>query len=86
MKISQREKVRRLRSKSLKMWAYPIKINHHSGYMHLKVTNADQKTKCTGYSASAVRSDKVLVVISDETMANVFEDMWEDDKKFLFIN
>lgn len=72
----------------------PIKMDHHSGYMHLKVTIADQKTVTTGsfnYSASAVRrNDEVLVVIPDDTMAKqwtkVFEDMWEDDKNFLFIN
>ncbi|MEE4580561.1 phospholipase D-like domain-containing protein [Paenibacillus polymyxa] len=62
--------------------------------MHLKVTIADQKIVTTGsfnYSASAVRrNDEVLVVIPDDTMAkqwtNVFDDMWEDDKNFLFIN
>jgi phosphatidylserine/phosphatidylglycerophosphate/cardiolipin synthase-like enzyme len=68
----------------------PIKINKHSGLMHLKVTIADKKVVTTGsynYSkaASAV-NDEVLVVISDEAAAKTFTDqferMWNDTKGF----
>ncbi|MCC3378511.1 phospholipase D family protein [Paenibacillus sp. UY79] len=72
----------------------PIKVDHHSGYMHLKVTIADQEVVTTGsfnYSASAVRrNDEVLVVIPDREMAKqwtrVFDSMWKDDKNFLSFN
>ncbi|AJE54278.1 phospholipase D-like domain-containing protein [Paenibacillus polymyxa] len=72
----------------------PIKVDHHSGYMHLKITIADQEVVTTGsfnYSASAVRrNDEVLVVIPDREMAKqwtrVFDSMWKDDKIFLSFN
>ncbi|ALS09982.1 hypothetical protein ABE82_26595 (plasmid) [Paenibacillus peoriae] len=78
----------------LKNAGIPIKVDHHSGYMHLKVTIVDQEVVTTGsfnYSASAVRrNDEVLVVIPDREMAKqwtrVFDSMWKDDKNFLSFN
>jgi phosphatidylserine/phosphatidylglycerophosphate/cardiolipin synthase-like enzyme len=69
----------------------PIKINHHSGLMHLKVTIADDKTVTTGsynYSAAATdENDEVLVVIHDPKVAqdfdNEFQSMWSDNQKFV---
>lgn len=68
----------------------PIKINKHSGLMHLKVTIADKKVVTTGsynYSkAASTTNDEVLVVISNESAAkNFFEQfdrMWNDTKGF----
>ena len=68
-----------------------IKINKHSGLMHLKVTIADNKIVTTGsfnYSAAAGnQNDEVLVVINNiQTAADFeteFERMWNDTKGFI---
>lgn len=68
----------------------PVKIDTHTGIMHLKVTIADQKTATTGsfnYTKSAEESnDEVFVVINDEKTAQDFEAqfnrMWNDKKNF----
>lgn len=68
----------------------PVKINSHSGLMHLKVTVADQKIATTGsynYTKSAEKTnDEVFVVLHDEKAAKdfdtEFETMWNDTKNF----
>lgn len=68
----------------------PMKINKHSGLMHLKVTIADKKIATTGsynYSKSAsTDNDEVLMVIRNEDIAKSFteqfEKMWNDIKGF----
>lgn len=68
----------------------PVKIDNHSGLMHLKITIVDQKLVTTGsfnYSkGAATDNDEVLVVLKDENLAkewtSQFEDMWNDTKKF----
>ncbi|MCP1305945.1 phospholipase D family nuclease [Paenibacillus tyrfis] len=68
----------------------PMKINSHSGLMHLKVTIADKKVVTTGsynYSkAASTTNDEVLVVIREEgaakTFSDEFEKMWNDTKGF----
>jgi phosphatidylserine/phosphatidylglycerophosphate/cardiolipin synthase-like enzyme len=68
----------------------PIKLNTHSGLMHLKVTIADKKVATTGsfnYSNSAsTTNDEVLMVLHDNAIAKSFEaqfeKMWNDTKGF----
>ena len=68
----------------------PIKVDTHSGIMHLKVTIADGKAATTGsynYTKSAdTENDEVLVVLRDETIAADFEQefeiMWNDETRF----
>lgn len=68
----------------------PMKINKHSGLMHLKVTIADKKIVTTGsynYSkAASTTNDEVLMVIRNEDAAKSFteqfERMWNDTKGF----
>jgi phosphatidylserine/phosphatidylglycerophosphate/cardiolipin synthase-like enzyme len=68
----------------------PIKINTHSGLMHLKMTIADNSTVTTGsynYSQQATNeNDEVLVVIQDPTMAqswdSEFNAMWNDNANY----
>lgn len=71
-----------------------IKINKHSGLMHLKVTIADKKVVTTGsynYSkAASTTNDEVLVVISNVSAAKTFfeqfERMWNDTKGFVKVD
>ncbi len=55
----------------------PIKINTHSGLMHLKVSIVDDRVVTTGsynYSEDAsTRNDEVLVVLRDSAMAKAWE-------------
>ncbi|MCC3375471.1 phospholipase D family protein [Cohnella sp. REN36] len=68
----------------------PIKINRHSGLMHLKMTVADREVATTGsfnYSKSAsTTNDEMLVVVRNPEVAAAFADeferMWKDDKGF----
>ncbi|WP_217594030.1 phospholipase D family protein [Cohnella sp. GbtcB17] len=59
----------------------PIKINSHSGLMHLKMTVADGTVATTGsfnYSkAASTTNDEMLVVLRDETAAASFEEAFE---------
>lgn len=59
----------------------PIKINSHSGLMHLKMTVADRQVATTGsfnYSkAASTTNDEMLVVLRDETAAASFEEAFE---------
>ncbi len=68
----------------------PVKVDTHSGIMHLKMTVADGKTATTGsfnYTKAAENSnDEVFVAISSEKVAKDFGDefdrMWNDSGKF----
>lgn len=68
----------------------PVKIDTHSGLMHLKVTIADGKIATTGsynYTKSAeVTNDEVFVVLRDEKAAHDFDaefgKMWNDTRDF----
>jgi phosphatidylserine/phosphatidylglycerophosphate/cardiolipin synthase-like enzyme len=68
----------------------PIKVNKHSGLMHLKVAIIDNKIVATGsynYStAASTTNDENLVVLHDSTMAKDYEiqfnRMWNDTKGF----
>lgn len=74
----------------LKAAGIPIKINTHSGLMHLKVTIVDNKVFTTGsfnYSkAAATTNDEVLIVDRDPIAAAKWDEefisMWNDTKKF----
>lgn len=68
----------------------PIKVNKHSGLMHMKVMISDDSTVTTGsfnYTDSATyKNDEVLVVIHDLSSTKVFEKefskMWNDYSNF----
>jgi phosphatidylserine/phosphatidylglycerophosphate/cardiolipin synthase-like enzyme len=68
----------------------PIKVNTHSGLMHIKMTIADGKVATTGsynYSkAASTTNDEVLVVLRGEEVAQSFaaqfNAMWDDQKGF----
>jgi phosphatidylserine/phosphatidylglycerophosphate/cardiolipin synthase-like enzyme len=72
----------------------PIKVNKHSGLMHLKVTIADDNIVTTGsynYTDSATfKNDEVLVIIHDLASVSVFEKefsrMWDDTRNFEIID
>ncbi|MFD2329911.1 phospholipase D-like domain-containing protein [Cohnella sp. GCM10020058] len=59
----------------------PIKINSHSGLMHLKMTVADGQVATTGsfnYSkAASTTNDEMLVVLRDAAAAASFEEAFE---------
>ncbi|RUS48708.1 phospholipase D family protein [Cohnella sp. AR92] len=68
----------------------PMKINSHSGLMHLKMTLVDGKAATTGsfnYSKSAsTTNDEVFVIFRNADIARSFEEqfeaMWTDEKGF----
>ncbi|WP_026884357.1 phospholipase D-like domain-containing protein [Clostridium akagii] len=67
-----------------------VKVNSHSGLMHMKVTIVDNNIVTTGsynYTAQAsTKNDEVLVVLKDSSSAKDFEDqfekMWDDNNDF----
>lgn len=71
---------------SLKKAGIPVKVNSHSGLMHLKVTIADKSVVTTGsfnYTKSAEdENDEVFVVLDNAQAATDFEKefnaMWGD--------
>lgn len=73
----------------LKADKIPVKINSHSGLMHLKMT-VTENTVTTGsynYSAEATtENDEVLVIIKDSSMVKTwkseFDTMWNDTKNY----
>ncbi len=75
---------------SIKKAGIPIKMNSHSGIMHLKVTIADQSVVTTGsynYTKAAnTINDEVFVVLNSTTAAGDFEKefnrMWNDTKGY----
>jgi phosphatidylserine/phosphatidylglycerophosphate/cardiolipin synthase-like enzyme len=83
---SSQKKVLKLLEKA----GIPVKINTHSGLMHLKMTVADQDVATTGsfnYTKSAEnQNDEVFVVIRDVNTAKNFDSqfvrMWNDNKDF----
>lgn len=68
----------------------PVKINTHSGLMHMKVTIADKSIATTGsfnYTYSAeTENDEVFVVIKNASLAtgfdNEFSTMWNDTNNY----
>ncbi|MGL4343901.1 MAG: phospholipase D-like domain-containing protein [Cellulosilyticaceae bacterium] len=72
----------------------PIKVNAHSGLMHLKISIIDQKIITLGsynYSKAATTSnDEVLAIVESETDAQAFtaqfEKMWHDNTRFKSIS
>ena len=72
----------------------PVKINSHSGLMHLKVTIADKNVVTTGsynYTNNATRvNDEVLVIIKDVNVAKDFENefngMWSNENDYINYN
>jgi phosphatidylserine/phosphatidylglycerophosphate/cardiolipin synthase-like enzyme len=68
----------------------PIKVESHSGLMHLKVTISDNKIVTTGsynYTQNATdNNDEVLVIINNDKVAQDFKtefnNMWNDNKRF----
>lgn len=72
----------------------PIKINTHSGLMHMKVTVMDGSIVTTGsynYTSAASKiNDENLVIIHDSKIAKAFDDeftvMWNDNNSFENIN
>jgi len=75
---------------TLKNAKIPIKINSHSGLMHMKVTIVDNSVVTTGsfnYSnAAETTNDEVFVVLNNSTEAkdfdNEFVSMWNNTSKF----
>ncbi len=76
--------------KIIKGAGIPIKINSHSGIMHLKVSIIDDSSVTTGsynYTISAQKkNDENLVLIANQTVAKQyeteFERMWNDTKDY----
>lgn len=68
----------------------PIKIDNHSGLMHLKMTIVDRKIATNGsfnYSkAASTTNDEVIMVLHDKKIAQSFSDeferMWKDGKHY----
>jgi phosphatidylserine/phosphatidylglycerophosphate/cardiolipin synthase-like enzyme len=75
---------------TLKKSGIPIKINKHSGVMHLKVTIVDNKTATTGSfnytKAAETENDEVFVVLNNATVAKDFDSefntMWNDTRNY----
>lgn len=75
---------------SIKKAGIPIKMNSHSGIMHLKVTIADASVVSTGsynYTKAAnTINDEVFIVLNSTSAAADFEKefnrMWNDTKGF----
>jgi phosphatidylserine/phosphatidylglycerophosphate/cardiolipin synthase-like enzyme len=90
VKLKLRTRPRTLALSNLKATGVPIKINTHSGLMHLKVTIVDKKILTSGsfnYSkAASTTNDEVLIVDRDPIAAvkwdQEFNVMWNDTKKF----
>lgn len=74
----------------LKSAGIPVKLNTHTGLMHLKVTIADKSVVTTGsfnYTKSAENeNDEVFVVLNSKQAARNFDSqfarMWNDASKF----
>lgn len=81
----QKKILRRLKKENI-----PVKVDAHSGIMHLKITIADGKIATTGsynYTKSADQeNDEVFVVFHDEKIARnfeqEFENLWNDGSRF----
>ncbi|MFC4769709.1 phospholipase D-like domain-containing protein [Effusibacillus consociatus] len=81
----QNEDIRKLLSEGI-----PVKVNSHSGLMHLKMTVADRQVFAVGSfnytKAASTTNDEVLIVLNDpqgaEKCGREFERMWNDSKEF----
>ena len=68
----------------------PIKINSHSGLMHLKITIVDSNFIVFGSynytDAATYDNDEIIAIINDKTIAidfkNYFENLWSNSKRF----
>jgi phosphatidylserine/phosphatidylglycerophosphate/cardiolipin synthase-like enzyme len=68
----------------------PVKIDHHSGIMHLKLVIVDQQTVYEGSfnatNAASTINDEVLFRIDNPEIATAasaeFETMWADSRRF----
>ena len=75
---------------TLKKSGIPVKINTHSGLMHLKVTIVDKVTATTGsfnYTNGAeTKNDEVFVVLKNAMIAKDFDSefmtMWSDSGNY----
>ncbi|WP_258171343.1 phospholipase D-like domain-containing protein [Paenibacillus sp. R14(2021)] len=89
-RIQARGKSQKEALKLLGSAGVPLKINKHSGLMHLKITIADGKTATTGsfnYSkAASTDNDEVLMLLHNSDIAASFEKqfqaMWDDTAAF----
>lgn len=88
-KIESSSKSEKAELSLLKAKSIPIKINKHSGLMHLKMTVTDSivTTGSYNYTANATNeNDEVLVVINDANTAKQwkteFETMWNDTTNY----
>lgn len=89
-KIESKSKSEAKELKLLQVANIPIKINSHSGLLHIKMTIADDKIATTGsynYTQNAtLRNDEILVIISDPKVAtdfdNEFNSMWSNTKDY----
>jgi len=88
-KIESKGKTEKADLKLLEADKIPIKINSHSGLMHLKMTVTDDvvTTGSYNYSAAATtENDEVLIIINDNNMAKAwkseFELMWNDTSNY----
>lgn len=88
--IQSHGKKQKIALDTLALAKIPIKINLHSGLMHLKMTIVDSKICTTGsfnYSTAAVKSnDEVFLIIRDDKIAKEwakeFGKMWRDNDRF----
>lgn len=89
-KIESKSKSEAKELKLLEAANIPIKINSHSGLLHIKMTIADDSVATTGSynytQAASVRNDEILVIISDSKIAKDFEtefnSMWSNNKDY----
>lgn len=89
-KTQSKGKSQKVALDTLKIVKIPVKINKHSGLMHMKDVIIDNSIVTTGsfnYSkAAAENNDEVFVIIKEKKIAedfhNEFEKMWNDNKRF----
>ncbi len=88
-KVQSGGKTENAQLKLLKNNKIPIKINSHSGLMHLKMTVADDvvSTGSYDYSDNSTNfNDEMIVMIKDAATANTwkteFQKMWNDTKNY----
>ena len=78
---------------TLRLAGIPVKVNTHSGLMHLKMSIVDDQAATTGsynYTRSASdKNDEMFVVVRDAAFVkacrNEFEKMWTDNRNFSFL-
>ncbi len=88
-KIESKSKIEKAELALLQVDNIPIKINSHSGLMHLKMTVTDDTVTTGSYNyteAATTENDEVLVIIKDSSMAKSwkaeFESMWNDNTNY----